>query len=74
MALVHSQEWRFWPRKRGMKAQRKSAGRDSATLDDLKASIGKGPQLSPDDIAHTYHSSEEFLASLEEARDSSPPS
>lgn len=74
MALAHSQEWRLWPRKKGKKAQRKSAGRQSVTFDDLKSSIGKGPQLSPDDIAHTYHNSEEFLASFEEARDSYPPS
>lgn len=74
MALAHSQEWRLWPRKLRKKALRKKAQPDSVTVDDLKSSIGKGPHLSPDDIAHTYNSNEEFLASFEEARDSSPPS
>ena len=74
MVLAHSREWRPWSRKQRKKALRKNAQPDSVTVDDLKSSIGNGPQLSPDDIAHTYHSSEEFLASFEEARDSSPPS
>lgn len=74
MALAHSQEWRLWPRKLRKVMLRRSARSESVTADDLRASIGKGPYLGPDDIAHAYNSNEEFLASLEEAPDSSPPS
>ena len=74
MPLVHSREWRPWPRKLRKKALRKNAQADSVTVDDLKASIGKGPHLSPDEIAHSYSSNEDFLASFEEASDNAPPS
>ena len=74
MALVHSREWRPWPRKLRKKALRKVAPSDSVTVDDLKASIGKGPHLSPEKIAHSYDSNEDFLASFEEASDDGPPS
>lgn len=74
MIFVYPQQLGLWLRKQVRRALRKNDRPDSVTVDDLKSSIGKGPNLSPDDIAHTYHSSEEFLASFEEARDSSPPS
>ena len=74
MALVHSHEWRSWLRKQCKRAMRQNTPPESVTVDDLKASIGKGPRLSPDDIAHTYSNSEDFLASFEEARDIVPPS
>ena len=41
---------------------------EALTLEDLKASAGKGPRLGPDDIANTYYSDEEFLAALDAAR------
>ena len=41
---------------------------EALTLEDLKASVGKGPRLDPGDIANTYYSDEEFLAALEAAR------
>ena len=41
---------------------------EALTLEDLKASVGKGPRLDPDDIANTYYSDEEFLAALDAAR------
>lgn len=74
MTFAHPQQWRQWLCKQGRKALRKNAQPDSVTVDDLKSSIGKGPSLSPDDIAHTYHNSEEFLASFEEARDNASSS
>lgn len=39
------------------------------TIEDLKASTGKGPRPDPEDIANTYYSDEEFLAALEARRD-----
>ena len=74
MVLAHSGGWCPWPRKLRKKSMRKNAQPDSVTVDDLKSSIGKGPLLRPDEIAHTYSNNEEFLASLEEARDNAPPS
>ena len=41
---------------------------DALTIEDLKASAGKGPRLGPDDIANTYYSDEEFLAALKARR------
>lgn len=41
---------------------------EALTVEDLKASAGKGPRLGPDDIANTYYSDEEFLAALEARR------
>ena len=41
---------------------------EALTLKDLKASVGKGPRLSSDDIANTYYTDEEFLAALDAAR------
>ena len=41
---------------------------EALTLEDLKASVGKGPKLDPDHIANTYYSDEEFLAALDAAR------
>ena len=41
---------------------------EALTLEDLRASVGKGPRLSSDDIANTYYSDEEFLAALDAAR------
>ena len=41
---------------------------EALTLEDLKASVGKGPRLGSDDIANTYYSDEEFLAALDAAR------
>ncbi len=38
------------------------------TIEDLKASTGKGPRLDSEDIANTYYSDEEFLAALEARR------
>lgn len=38
------------------------------TIEDLKASIGKGPRLDSEDIANTYSSDKEFLAALEARR------
>ena len=38
------------------------------TLEDLKASVGKGPRPGSDDIANTYYSDEEFLAALDAPR------
>ncbi|MYA84265.1 MAG: hypothetical protein F4Y12_01630 [Acidimicrobiaceae bacterium] len=50
---------------------------EALTLEDLKASVGKGPRLDSDDIANTYYSDEEFLAALDAARSqadsTSPP-
>ena len=40
------------------------SGRETLTIEDLKASAGKGPRLEPSDIANTYYSDEEFLAAL----------
>lgn len=74
MTVVHPQHWRLWLRKQVRKALRKNDRPDSVTVDDLKSSIGKGPNLSSDDIAHTYHNSEEFLASFGEARDNASSS
>lgn len=74
MTFAHPQQWRQWLRKQVRKALRKNDRPDSVTVDDLKSSIGKGPNLSPDEIAHTYHNSEEFLASFEEARDNASSS
>lgn len=37
-------------------------------IEDLKASVGKGPRLDSEDIASTYHSDEKFLAALEARR------
>ena len=74
MTFAHPQLWRPWLRKQVRKALRKNDRPDSVTVDDLKSSIGKGPNLSPDDIAHTYHNSEEFLASFEEASDNASSS
>ena len=51
--------------------------RATLTIEDLKASVGKGPRLGVGDIANTYHSDEEFLAALDAPRssaDSSSPS
>ncbi|MDE0701377.1 MAG: hypothetical protein F4Y27_06590 [Acidimicrobiaceae bacterium] len=42
------------------------------TIEDLKASTGKGPRLDPEDIANTYYSDEEFLAALEARRNETP--
>ena len=50
---------------------------ETLTIEDLKASAGKGPRRDPDDIANTYYSDEEFLAALVARRggaDSTPPS
>ena len=41
---------------------------EALTLEDLKASVGKGPRLGSADIANTYDSDEEFLAALDAAR------
>jgi len=49
---------------------------ETLTIEDLKASVGKGPRLGSGDIANTYYSDEEFLAALDAPRgraDSSPP-
>lgn len=50
---------------------------ETLTLEDLKASAGKGPRLDAGDIAHTYYGDEEFLAALDAPRgpanSSSPP-
>ena len=35
------------------------------TIEDLKASTGKGPSSDSMEIANTYYSDEEFLAALE---------
>ena len=45
--------------------KRDEAQTEPLTFEDLKASIGKGPDLGSDDIAATYDSDEEFLAALE---------
>ncbi len=34
---------------------------ETLTIEDLKASIGKGPRLDSGDIANTYYNDEEFL-------------
>lgn len=41
---------------------------EALTLEDLKASVGKGPRLGSGDIANTYYSDEEFLAALDARR------
>ena len=41
---------------------------EALTIKDLKASVGKGLRLSPDDIAKTYFSDEEFLVALDAPR------
>ncbi len=50
---------------------------ETLTIEDLKASVGKGPRLGSGDIANTYYSDEEFLAALDaprsRANSSSPP-
>lgn len=74
MTFAHPQQWSLWLRKQVRKVLRKNDRPDSVTVDDLKSSIGRGPNLSPDEIAHTYHNSEEFLASFEEARDNASSS
>ena len=53
------------------------AQRETLTIEDLKASVGKGPLLGAGDIADTYYSDEEFLAALDAHRsraNSSSPS
>lgn len=44
---------------------------ETLTLEDLKASTGKGPRLDSDDIANTYYSDEEFLSALTANHDGS---
>ena len=44
------------------------AQRETLTIEDLRASVGKGPRLGSDDIADTYCSDEEFLAALDAPR------
>ena len=44
------------------------AQREALTIEDLQASVGKGPRLGSDDIADTYCSNEEFLAALDAPR------
>ncbi len=46
------------------RSARKTSQTDALTSDDLRASIGKGPQLDPEDIASTYLTDEEFLDSI----------
>ena len=41
---------------------------EALTIEDLKASAGRGPRLEPSDIAKTYYSDEEFLVALEARR------
>ena len=41
---------------------------ETPTIEDLQASVGKGPRLGSDDIADTYCSDEEFLAALDAPR------
>ena len=41
---------------------------EALTIEDLKASAGKGPRMEPGDIANTYHGDEEFLAALKARR------
>ena len=41
---------------------------ETLTIEDLKASVGKGPRLRSGDIANTYYSDEEFLAALDAPR------
>ena len=42
--------------------------RETLTIEDLKASVGKGPRVGSGDIANTYYSDEEFLAALDAPR------
>ena len=42
--------------------------REALTIEDLKASAGKGPRLEPSDIANAYCIDDEFLAALAERR------
>ena len=44
------------------------AQRETLTIEDLKASVGKGPRPGSEDIADTYYSDEEFLAALDAPR------
>ena len=60
MATEHLQQRRTSGRKRERQEQAQTL-----TIEDLKASVGKGPLLDSDDIANTYYSDEEFLVALE---------
>ena len=42
--------------------------REALTIEDLEASVGKGPRLGSGAIANTYYSDEEFLAALDAPR------
>ena len=47
------------------KAKRGKSPAEPLTIEDLKASTGKGPSSDSMEIANTYYSDEEFLAALE---------
>ena len=46
------------------KASRGKSPAEPLTIEDLKASTGKGPSSDSMEIANTYYSDEEFLAAL----------
>lgn len=68
MAIIKSQQLSSSP-----SGQRGEAQPETLTFEDLKASIGKGPDLGSDDIAATYDSDEEFLAALETGDNGTSP-
>ncbi len=47
------------------RATRGKSPAEPLTIEDLKASTGKGPSSDSMEIANTYYSDEEFLAALE---------
>ena len=53
--------------------QRDEAQTETLTLEDLIASIGKGPRLGSDDIATNYDSDNEFLAGLKVRNNGTSP-
>ncbi len=55
----------FRYRPESTKAARGKSPAEPLTIEDLKASTGKGPSSDSMEIANTYYSDEEFLAALE---------
>ena len=65
---VLSATWHAGPDDQPAQPVHADAQRETLTIEDLQASVGKGPRLGSDDIADTYCSNEEFLAALDAPR------